>query len=175
MVEQEDDVQIGFDSRVSVGHTYDDLAADKVFVNNGIIFGVAGAVLDAQIIQYAALPDPEGGGWDTDRWVTTELIPAIKQAIGGRDALEFRAGKVSTDSHALFVVRNRVYELFYDTAWIRRVDGLYGVGSGAAYALGALAVGGELEDALEAAAAFDKATGNRLRVTSANTLLGVGR
>jgi ATP-dependent protease HslVU (ClpYQ) peptidase subunit len=172
MVEHETGVTIGFDSRVSVGYTYSDLEADKVFANNGIVFGVAGAVLDAQIMQYADLPNPEDGGWDTDKWVTNELVPALMDAMDNRGALERYAGKIESNSHSLIVVRRRVYELFAGGAWIRRVSGKYAIGSGSQFAMGAMEAKVPVQHALEIAAQHDSGTGNRIRVIDLDELLG---
>lgn len=172
MVEHETGVTIGFDSRVSFGSSYNDLEADKVFANNGIVFGIAGAVLDSQIIRYADLPDPADAGWDIDKWVTNELIPELAHALDDRAAFERHSGKGWTNSHILAVVRDRVYQISSDTAWVRRTDGVYTIGSGSGYARGALSVKASVRQALEVAAAHDKGTGNRLRVIQAAELLG---
>lgn len=172
MVEHDTGVTIGFDSRVSWGSSYTDLEADKVFANNGIVFGVAGAVLDAQIIRYADLPDPADAGWDTDKWVTNEFIPGLRDALADHGALAAHSGKIETNNHLLAVVRDRVYQIGGDTSWVRRADRTYAIGSGSYFARGALAVKASVRQALEAAAAHDKGTGNRLRVIQAAELLG---
>ena len=68
MVETPEGVSIGYDSQVSTGYQKTELEARKVFVNNGIIFGVAGSMLDAQTIRYAPMPDPAP--------VTNAVLPA---------------------------------------------------------------------------------------------------
>lgn len=170
-IEHDGGVTLGFDSLCSVGGSGFDLSQEKVFANNGTVFGVAGAVLDANIIRYADLPSPDDAGWDVDRWVTNRLIPALMEALDTRAASERHSNKIETGNHTLIIVRGRVYEWYPDTAWTRRIDGLYAVGSGARYALGALAAGASAAGALEIAAARDRATGGRLTVIQAEELL----
>ena len=172
MVEYDEGVTIGYDSRTSVGQSYFEKEGEKVFVNNGMIFGVAGAVLDGQIIRYADLPNPEDGGWDTDKWVTNELIPAMFDALSDRSASEFYSGKVESNSHTLAVVRGRVYQIYTGGSWNRRTDQRYAIGSGSPYVIGALAARVSVREALEIAAQHDKGTGNRLRVIDSAELLG---
>jgi ATP-dependent protease HslVU (ClpYQ) peptidase subunit len=170
-IEHEAGVTIGFDSKVSFGSGSTQMEAEKVFVNNGVVFGVAGAVLDAQILRYADIPDPEQAGWDTDRWVTNTLIPAMTSALHDRNAPTYTSGKIKTDHNALVIVRGWVYEIWSDTSWTRRVDKVYAIGSGSHFARGALSAGGSARLALEVAAKHDKGTGNALTVTNAQELI----
>ena len=171
MVETPEGVSIGYDSQVSTGYQKTELEARKVFVNNGIIFGVAGSMLDAQTIRYAPMPDPAETGWDVDRWVTTELVPHIKEALHEAGILERHSGKLQTNCHVLAVVNGRVYDIYSDTGWIRRTDGLYAIGSGGNYALGALCAGASVEDALHVAVANDSGTGYPLHFVESEELL----
>jgi len=172
MVEHANGVTIGYDSLVSLGSQQASLEASKVFVNGGIIFGVAGAVLDAQIIRYADLPYPDDEDWDMDRWVTNELIPAIKDALHKEGVLASYSSKIETDSTILAVVRGRVYAIYHDTGWIRRTDCIYTVGSGGNYAMGALAAGATMQRAMRVAAENDKGTGYELTVVESEELVG---
>jgi hypothetical protein len=71
----------------------------------------------------------------------------------------------------IVVVNNRIYEIGCDTAWMRRVDGIYAIGSGSPVALGALKHGATLEEAIVIAAENDPYTGGRLTVASADSIL----
>lgn len=177
MREHADGVTIAFDSRVSWDSHVAEVEYPKVFVTNGVIYGVAGDNLMNNVLRYADLPNPDvrqtlgGSGWDVDRWVNNTLIPAILDALVDRAAAVNENGKVSLDGQLLLVVRNRVYEVAGGTAWTRRVDKTYAIGSGWQFALGALSAGIGLPEALEIAATHDSGTGHTLHIVQAAELL----
>src|SRR4051812_27392917 len=171
MVESDHGVTIGFDSKVSYGWEHADLEQPKVFTNGEIVFGCSGNILDANVIKYADLPALAPDNWDIDRWVTNELIPAITEALHGRNVPQYTNGKIETGGCYLTVVRGRVYRISSDTAWTRHVVGRYAIGSGADYALGALAAGASVREALDIAQQHDSATGHRMTVVQAAELL----
>ena len=170
-IEHDSGVTIGFDSKVSYGWENADLEQPKVFANGEVIFGVCGDVLDANILRYADLPALGTDEWDVDRWVTNKLIPAMTAALKERNASAVSNSKIETGGSTLAVVRGRVYRIASDTAWTRHVDGRYAVGSGYQFALGALAAGASVHQALSVAASLDSGTGHRLRVIQAAELL----
>lgn len=172
MVEHENGVTIGYDSKVSNGYRVRELEAPKVFSNAGMVFGFAGAVLDAQLIKYAELPEITEDEWDTDRWVTNELVPWMAMTLKDREAATVSNSKLLTDNNALVVVRGRVYQIGADTSWIRLTSGIYAIGSGSAYALGALHTGSSVRDSLEVAANLDGFTGFDLHVKQHYEFLG---
>ena len=173
MKEHEGGVTIGFDAQTSAGYQNYESPVPKVIVNNGVIFGIAGDVLDANIIQYADLPSAEDAGWDVDRWVTNDLIPAVMQALVERHATSFENNKIETGNTILAAVKGRVYQIHGDTSWVRRTDGTYAVGSGSEYALGALRAGVDIREALDIASYHDMGTGGTMRVLQAEELTGV--
>lgn len=164
-------VKIGFDSQVTTGWRKGELAYDKVFVNNGVIYGVAGAVRDANILKYGNLPEIPDEEWDVDKWVTTELIPAIMGILQAQGALESQNGQASSDSLLLVAVRGRVYRIGSYFSWLRHPDGLYAIGSGSDYAQGALVAGASVSRSLEIAASLDSYTGQTLKLTTGAALL----
>ena len=154
MHETEDEVLIAFDSKVSGGGATNSTSAQKVFVNTSadIILGVAGYLRAAQVLAYADLPTIDEHDWDVDRYVTMELLPAIHEVVntyGDEDDTDY--------SRFLAVVRGRVYDITAGS-WTRNPSGVYGIGSGSAYAIGAYAAGADLAEAVEIAADFDSGT-----------------
>lgn len=170
-IETDEGITFGWDSRITSGWQVYDGEAPKVFVNNGMIFGVAGALLDASIIRQANLPHPDDAGWDIDKWVTNKLIPAIADALSKRGALTTTSGKVETDSSVIFAVRGRLYDLGHDLSVLRRADGVYAIGSGSTYARGAHSAGATIQKALEIAAHHDTGTGGTLHVHTEKELV----
>lgn len=161
------EVFIGFDS-LCTGYDQFELEQNKVFVNNGVIYGVAGRLLLSTELKHAHLPPaPENAG-ETDSWMTSTLSPKIRHILND---IAPRRGTDDFSMQVLVVANNRVYEISGDTGWHRRVDGLYAVGSGSPYAFGALAHGAPIRAALNIAANTDPYTGGRLTVTTASKLL----
>jgi ATP-dependent protease HslVU (ClpYQ) peptidase subunit len=163
-------VEIGFDSLIT-GYDSFDLDQNKVFVNNGIIFGVAGRLLISTELKHADLPAPPASPEGIEKWITSRLVPKIRQLL---NEIAPRRGDDGFSMAILMVIHNKVYEVSGDTGWHRRKDGLYAVGSGSPYAFGVIANGGSVKDALRVAASVDPGTGGRLTVTTATKLLTEG-
>lgn len=161
MHETEDSVLIAFDSKVSGSSTQSSTNySQKVFINPAadIILGVAGYLRAAQVLAYADLPAIDEHDWDVDRYVTMELLPAIHEVVntyGDEDDTDY--------SRFLAVVRGRVYDIA-GGSWTRNPSGVYGIGSGSDYAIGAYAAGADLAEAVEIAAEFDAATNDDVTV-----------
>lgn len=172
MKETKKGVKIAYDSQVTTGSRKGALDFDKVFVNNDVIYGVAGAVRDANILRYANLPSIPDSEWDVDKWVTVQLIPAMMAILTDQHAAEYQNQQIYSENHCLVAVRNRVYRISGNFGWVRNPDGIYAVGSGSDYALGALWAGATLESALLVAAALDSYTGQTLKLTTSMKLLG---
>lgn len=160
-------VEIAFDS-LCTGYDSFDLEQNKVFVNNGIIFGVAGRLLIATELKYADLPTPPKSSAGIEKWLTSRLVPKIRQLL---NEISPRRSGDGFSMSILVVLHDKVYEISGDTGWHRRKDGLYAVGSGSPYAFGVIANGGSVGEALSVAASVDPGTGGRLTVTTASELL----
>src|SRR5690606_15754986 len=72
----------------------------------------------------------------------------------------------------LVSVLGKVYEVSSDFSTHRRKTKTYGIGSGSAFALGALAAGVDPLTALKIAAKMDTGTGGRLYVKTESEVLG---
>lgn len=165
-------VEIAYDSQMTSGSGKDRTGFDKVFVNNSVIFGVSGAVRDANILQFAKIPSPKDvKKKKIDEWVVTKLIPAMQKALRESGSLYTNNGESGSNNHTLVAVKNRVYKISSDFAMIRNVSGNYSVGSGSPYAMGALLAGADVATALEVAAELDSYTGGDLYETDSLTLL----
>lgn len=128
-------VTFGWDSQITYRHraVHSDV---KVFANSGVVFGTSGDVRYGNILRYMDIPDQNTD--DTDRYVTNSLIPAMQQALKTADAAKMSDSKIDTDSVALVCVGGRMYDIGSDLSWHRPNDGIYAIGSGSNYALGAL-------------------------------------
>lgn len=160
-------VTFGYDSLCTGGDSFE-LEREKVFSNNGIIFGIAGRLLLNAEFKHANFPTPPKNPQLTDKYVTVSLMPHIRRLL---NELAPRRSEDEFSMQILVVVNNRIYEIGCDTSWMRRVDGLYAIGSGSPVALGALKHGASIEEALVIAAENDPYTGGRLTVANADTIL----
>lgn len=159
-LEEFDRVVFAADTRVS-GYHLNDGWVDKIVRNGWFTFAAAGLLRSIQVLQYAKLPvPPVVRDTDTvDRFVTKELVPAIKEAFEEADA-----GDAKDESVILAAVSNRVYMFYGDGSWTRSPSGRYAVGSGADYALGALEAGVSPEEAIRIASLYDSGTNSDARV-----------
>lgn len=162
-------VEIGFDS-LCTGYDSFDLEQQKVFVNGGIVFGVAGRLLLATELKHANLPKLPETDAGIEKWITGKLVPKIRKIL---DEIAPRRHGDGFGMQILAVIHGKVYEISSDTGWHRRKDGIYAIGSGSPYAFGSLSAGSSVADALKVAASVDPGTGGRLTTTTAQKMLEV--
>lgn len=161
-VETEDGVEWAWDSQTTTGWKKHSLARSKVFRNGKLVFGVAGRVRDAQLIEQADLPKLKKSVENVDQWVIRQLVPSIQNLFEKQGRLEVVNGQTSSDSSILVCVRDRIYNIGSDFSAIREGDGIAAVGSGSPYALGALHGGVPPQRAVEIASKLDIYTGGSI-------------
>lgn len=160
MVEKPDSVEIAWDSKVSTGYSHEELEQEKVFEASGIIYGVAGALRVANIIEGLEVKPPEGlTGKDVDAWVSRVLIPRMQSALRVVDPI----GQYYVEAHILAVVNGRVYGISGDYGRVRNTSGIYAIGSGSSYAKGALRSGSSAAESVQIASENDVYTGHTIK------------
>jgi ATP-dependent protease HslVU (ClpYQ) peptidase subunit len=161
---------VGWDSRMAVegGRVYSaGHGSSKIVKHNGYLLGAAGDVRIINVLSYASnLPAPPTvRGLRLDKFITAKFIPALRDVFD-REGITTK-NETDTDSVVMVLVNATVYEIGGDWAWVRDASGLYAIGSGGDFALGALAmldVSGvdiakkSVTTALEVAARFDSGT-----------------
>ena len=168
MKETKSGVEIAYDSQCTAHDAYE-LEREKVFNNNGIIFGVAGLLLLNAELKHAQFPSVPKDPSQVEKWLTVTFMPHLRRVF---DSIMPRRDDV-INMAILLVIHNKVYEIGCDTSIGRRVDGLYAIGSGGTIALGAMKHGASLPEALAISAETDPYTGGRLTVTTAKQMLVV--
>lgn len=138
---------------------------EKVFKNGPVTFGVAGQARISDILRHMDVPalrdyEPE---FDVRKWIIRELVPAILNAIKEVDAAYVSNSQADTESSVIIWVKGVVGYLSGNLSFVEDESGYYGVGSGSAYALGALWAGADASDAVHAAIYFDLYTGGEVR------------
>lgn len=145
-------------------------ASRKVFhVNDQFYVGVAGRTRYSNVLRYIDVPsvhktDLSSEDFDPAGYLITRVVPAWVEEL--RDQF----GKIPDqkedwpDGVALVVLSGRIFEVSFDFTVTEAAIDFHGIGSGADYALGALAAGKSVEKALEIASELDLYTGGELHV-----------
>lgn len=140
------------------------------------LLGAAGDVRAINLLHHAFTPPvpPKQAGPTLDRFMTVKFVPALRQLF---DEHGFSRPETISSTHVaehtstiLAVVNATVYVIDSDYSWVSEDSGCYALGTGSAYALGAMAalksrqvsVGAEKQKvlkALRAASLFDPHTG----------------
>jgi ATP-dependent protease HslVU (ClpYQ) peptidase subunit len=119
----------------------------KVAVNGKYLLGAAGDVRAINILHHAfqpPAPPPNVVGKKLDQFFTMKFIPSLREcfesqgyATPERDDKEHIAEQNST---IIVAVNGVIYVVDGDYAWSSDANGIYAIGSGASYALGAMQV-----------------------------------
>ena len=117
----------------------------KIATNGKYILGAAGDVRAINILHHAFTPPPpptNAYGKKLDQFITRQFIPALRAcfeeqgyAVPEREASEHMAEQGST---IIAVVHGTIYIIEGDYSWTSDNNGIYAIGTGSSYALGAL-------------------------------------
>jgi ATP-dependent protease HslVU (ClpYQ) peptidase subunit len=130
---------IGYDSRVTEDNRIFVLPKDagKVVKNGAYIFGAAGDMRAVNLLAHSfkpPVPSATDFGTKLDKFISSKFIPALKQCFDDAQYGE----KGEQDSSILVVVHGRIYEIGTAYDWCHDEAGIYSMGSGSGYALGAM-------------------------------------
>jgi len=129
---------------------------EKITKNNGYLVAGSGDSQPCDILQHIFIPPipTVQERKDLYKFMIVKFIPAM------RECLEDNGWKSSTDDkesgfNMLFAFDGEVFDIGDDLSVLLNDDGIYGVGSGSPYAIGALYAGTSVEKALEYASSND--------------------
>lgn len=161
-------VDLGADSLSSggIGPTKSEKLTE---INEQFWVGIAGRTRYSNVLGYISVPevhrsDFEDPGFDARGYLITKVIPAW---VTG---LEDSFGRIPEqkedwpDGVILVVIKGRIFSVCGDFTVTESLGDVMGVGSGADFALGAIACGKSVKKALEIAADLDPYTGGELHV-----------
>lgn len=121
--------------------------SSKLAQNGKYILGAAGDVRAINILHHVfqpPAPPPNTKGKKLDQFFTARFIPMLREcfesqgyAVPDKDDKEHIAEQGSS---VLVVVNGTIYVVESDYSWSSEASGLYALGSGSAYALGALQI-----------------------------------
>jgi ATP-dependent protease HslVU (ClpYQ) peptidase subunit len=130
---------IGYDSRVTEENRLYLLPKDnpKLVKNGPYFLGAAGDMRAINLMAHSfkpPIPTNNEVGEKLDKFITSKFIPELKSCFE-----ENGYGKEGEqDSYIMVVVNGTIYELGSNYEWARDSRGIYALGSGASYALGAM-------------------------------------
>ena len=130
---------VGYDSRVSDDSRIYQLPKNqgKVVENGAYLLGAAGDMRAINLLSDVLTPPTppqHTTGRELDKYISTKFIPALKKCF---DKAQY-GEKGEHDSAIIAVVNGVIYDIGSEYDWCRDTHGLYAVGTGAQYALGAL-------------------------------------
>jgi len=167
MVQEEDDVLLGWDSLLSRGNESGVLVQTKFVENGGVVMGVTGGINALDMLQYSDLPEYEGQ--PARKWLVTTWVPAVWERVRELPGLTDEQGQVNFG--LLAVVDGEGFEFDSLLSPYQLVEGIYTSGSGADYARGALFAGADVMEALQIACRIDPYSGGPTFVTHASNYL----
>ena len=127
----------------------------KQVERGGLIVACSGdaAICDLLMYGWKLPPLPKRTPTDLHPFMVTKAVPSIRDAI---HVAGFKRGKY--EFSALLGIRGQVFHIETDGSILTHQEGIYGIGSGSPYAVGALYAGASVADALEIAEANDSYT-----------------
>ena len=122
-------------------------SSSKLSYNGRYLLGAAGDVRAINILHHAFNPPicpPTLKGKKLDQFVTVKFIPALRECFethGYNSPQNENSEHVAEHGSVIFMAINGViYVIDGDYSWMSDVNGVYAIGTGAQYALGALHV-----------------------------------
>ena len=157
-VQLDDRVVFGADNQVTAGNgrKYNHAQMAKISERGKFLTAVAGDVAARDIIQHIWTPPNQTS---TDRknlyhYVITKVIPSLKQCFKDND---YKVNNNDDDVGfmLLIAVHGEVFEIADDFSVVINDQGLYAIGSGSSFAIGALYAKATIDEALRIAEVND--------------------
>lgn len=129
----------------------------KIVRRDSYLIAASGSAHPCDLVQYLWLPPFWDGVSDIPSFTRTMVVPHLKQFL---QASDWQPDSDKEDVLVLLVaIAGYLVEITEDFSVLHRSDGLYAIGSGSAYAIGALEAGATPEEAIQIAARNDAMTG----------------
>ena len=119
----------------------------KIAENNKYLLGAAGDMRAINILHHAFTPPtlPAGTtGKKLDNFITTKFVPALRECFEKQGYAspenESATHIAQHESTIMTVVAGSIYVIDGDYSWTSDINGVYAMGTGSSYALGALQV-----------------------------------
>ena len=129
----------------------------KIVERNKYLIGIAGRVIALQAIQNNWNPPALNATYKDSlyKFVITKIVPSLKMFIEDAKIFTDKEKEVGELFSVLIAIKGELFEIDEDYSVSRREDGVYAIGSGSEYALGALMAGADMQSAMQIAASLD--------------------
>lgn len=157
-IQEQDSAVMYADYQVSTeSESFVSTIARKICRNGELAYGSAGNGRLCDYIQFDwEPPQPVSSGPVSEEWaylwLVTTYVPELKRSAR-REGYEL--GGEGIDFQMIIIVRGFVFQIESDGTVMNRMHGLYGIGTGGAFALGALITGADHTEAMSAAETLD--------------------
>jgi len=157
-IQHNEGVEMIADSQInSAGQPYFHSDMVKIVERGKYLIGVAGRVVALQAIQNSWTPPTliASHKGTLYNFIITKVIPSLKTFIDDSKLFSDKDKEDGDLFSILLSINGQVFEIDQDYSVARRESGVYAIGSGGDYALGALTVGASGMQAMEVAASLD--------------------
>lgn len=151
-LEFDDHCVIAADSATTCGdRTFISQRQPKIVEVDGLLIACAGLSVACDAVMHTWKPPAHRDKESNYRHIVASVVPSIRMHLAARD-ITFK----DDDGFQILLAYDGVlHQIESDFSVLLRDDGMYAIGSGAAYAIGALDIGATFEEAIEVAARHD--------------------
>lgn len=145
------------------GRAFFDPSMSKIRVLGDFLVAAAGSGLACDIVNHLWKPVAlKAFHTSTYEFMIMDVVPAIKRAF---ETYGFPTSDTADEAYAILIAfQGHLFEIACDGSVLCREDGIYGIGTGSTYAIGALEAGATLEEAMRIAASNDIYTGGEIQI-----------
>ena len=157
-IQHQDGVEMIADSQInSAGQPYFHSDMVKIVERGKYLIGVAGRVVALQAIQNSWNPPALTASHKGSiyNFIITKVVPSLKAFIDDSKIFSDKEKEDGDLFSILIAIKGEVFEIDQDYAIARRSDGIYAIGSGSDYALGAMMAGASGIEAITIAESLD--------------------
>lgn len=149
------------DSQTTSGdRPYFDKSLAKIIHKGDYLIAVAGSGRASDIINWRWKTPSVEHAVDLYEFMITHVVPSIRLTLSANNYTQEKDDDLFV---MLIAVRGRIFEIETDGTVLVRQDGVYGIGTGAPYAIGALAAGATHDEAMQIALRNDIYTGGDIQ------------
>lgn len=165
--QDEDGIHFAWDSQVTTGNNaLTQINKTYSFFDGRVVVGVSGYLRTCNLVQTMEFSKLYEEGqtnrshdtFDADKWMTEVFAVEVFDRLEKAKCVTVTNGMYEGGGQYIVSVLGNVYRVGPDFAWSQAENGLYTIGSGYAFALGAMAVGASPATAVEVASRFNEGT-----------------
>jgi len=149
-------VTMGADSQVTDDdRRHNSLIMEKITKNNGYLLAGSGDSTPCDILQHIFIPPVPNVNERKNlyKFMITKFVPAMRECL---EENSWKADPKDDSGFSMLIAFDgEMFDIGDDFSVLLNNDGIYGVGNGSRYAIGALFAGASVEKALEIAAHND--------------------